>query len=201
VTLRWDWLGREDAFHARARAEYLWLLYHCCFCHCGTDRSDRLDYSEDTDRQDRGRKYSGVCLSLSLTLISANWLIVVHDNSLRGRPHYYSTRKEDYANIRFSVDADLSSLFTWNTKQVFVYISAVWPANTTTATPGDIELGLKLEDENEAVIWDTIITNPSADHLQNISPAAVKKLVKSAEGKTIDPSRFVLPLPPKAPRG
>jgi signal peptidase complex subunit 3 len=116
---------------------------------------------------------------------------------LRGRPHYYSTKKEEYASIRFSLDADLSSLFTWNTKQVFVYVSASWPANTTTTTVGDTELGLESEDENEAVIWDTIITNPSADHLQNIGPAAMKKLVKSAKGKTIDPSRFVLPPPPK----
>lgn len=44
---------------------------------------------------------------------------------------------------------------------------------------------------NEAVIWDTIITNPSADHLQNIGPAAMKKLVKSSKGKSIDPSRLV----------
>jgi hypothetical protein len=44
---------------------------------------------------------------------------------------------------------------------------------------------------NEAVIWDTIITNPSADHLQNIGPAAMKKLIKSAKGKAIDPNRYV----------
>jgi signal peptidase complex subunit 3 len=42
---------------------------------------------------------------------------------------------------------------------------------------------------DEAVIWDTIITNPSADHLRNIGPAAAKKLKKSAKGKSIDPSR------------
>ncbi len=46
---------------------------------------------------------------------------------------------------------------------------------------------------NEAVIWDTIITNPSADHLQNIGPAAMKKLVRSAKGKSVDPSRYVRP--------
>lgn len=44
---------------------------------------------------------------------------------------------------------------------------------------------------NEAVIWDTIITNPSADHLQNLGPAAMKKLIKSAKGKAIDPNRYV----------
>ena len=59
-----------------------------------------------------------------------------------------------------------------------MYVSANWPNAT-----GNGEL------VNEAVIWDTIITNPSADHLQNIGPAAMKKLVRNAKGKSIDPSR------------
>ncbi|KAA8633727.1 hypothetical protein SMACR_06533 [Sordaria macrospora] len=103
---------------------------------------------------------------------------------VRGRPHYYSSKKEEYAVINFSLDADLSSLFTWNTKQVFVYVTAEWPAadhSTTNAT-------------NEAVIWDSIITSPSADHLANIGPVAMKKLRKSAGGKSIDPNRGKLVL-------
>ncbi|KAF4630500.1 hypothetical protein G7Y89_g7638 [Cudoniella acicularis] len=90
--------------------------------------------------------------------VAANAVQVV-----KGRPHYYSTKKEEYAIIRFTMNADFSSLFTWNTKQVFVYVSASWPNSTSS------------ELTNEAVIWDTIITNPSADHLQNIGPAAMKK--------------------------
>ncbi|TAQ89452.1 hypothetical protein B7494_g2228 [Chlorociboria aeruginascens] len=96
---------------------------------------------------------------------------------VRGRPHYYSTKKEEYAHIKFSLDADFSSLFHWNTKQIFVYVSASWPSEPDG------------ERDNEAVIWDSIITSPSADHLQNIGPAAMKKLVKSAKGKSVDPSR------------
>jgi signal peptidase complex subunit 3 len=106
----------------------------------------------------------------------------VSQNSVRGRPHYYSSKKEEYAVIKFSLDADLSDLFTWNTKQVFVYVTAEWPtaagASNTTAV-------------NQAVIWDQIITAPSSDHLANIGPAALKKLRKSAGGKSIDKSRFV----------
>lgn len=83
--------------------------------------------------------------------------------------------------MKFSLEADLSSLFTWNTKQVFVYVTADWPdasdANST----------------NSAVIWDSIITSPSADHLSNLGPATLKKLRKSAKGKSIDPSRWVPP--------
>lgn len=99
--------------------------------------------------------------------------------SVRGRPHNYSMKREQYAVIRFNLNADFSSLFTWNTKQVFVYVSANWPNATS---QGELV--------NEAVIWDTIITNPSADHLQNITPSAMKKLVRSAKGKAIDPSRY-----------
>ncbi|KAH7166011.1 signal peptidase subunit-domain-containing protein [Dactylonectria macrodidyma] len=105
---------------------------------------------------------------------------------VKGRPHYYSSKKEEYAIIKFSLDADLSSLFTWNTKQLFVYVTAEWPGlgNAT----------------NEAVIWDSIITNPSADHLQNIGPVAMKKLKRSAEGKSIDPSRGLLKLRNQKPK-
>lgn len=94
---------------------------------------------------------------------------------VRGRPHYYSSKKEEYAIIKFSLDADLSSLFTWNTKQIFVYVTAEWPGPKNTT--------------NEAVIWDDIITSPSADHLKRLGPIAMKKLKRSAEGKSIDPSR------------
>ncbi|CAG8974457.1 hypothetical protein HYALB_00004153 [Hymenoscyphus albidus] len=117
--------------------------------------------------------------------VTANSVQVV-----KGRPHYYSTKKEEYAVIRFTMSADLSSLFTWNTKQVFVWVSASWP--NATSTDGELS--------NEAVIWDSIITNPSADHLMNIGPAAMKKLVKSAKGKSIDPKRGILALKNQKPK-
>ncbi|KAI0490909.1 signal peptidase subunit [Xylaria cf. heliscus] len=107
---------------------------------------------------------------------------------VKGRPHYYSSKKEEYAIIKFSLDADLSSLFTWNTKQLFVYVTAEWPA-----TDG-------ANQTNKAVIWDTIITSPSSDHLANIGPATLKKLRKSAAGKSIDPSRGKLPLKNQRPK-
>jgi signal peptidase complex subunit 3 len=115
-------------------------------------------------------------------------------DSARGRPHYYSKKEEQYAVIRFSLDADLSSLFTWNTKQVFVYVTAVWPSTNASHGSGDLEAGVG-QAVNEAVIWDTIIMSPSSDHLSNLAPAAKKKLVKSGKGKSIDPSRFVFPVP------
>ncbi|KAI0525682.1 signal peptidase subunit [Xylaria bambusicola] len=109
---------------------------------------------------------------------------------VKGRPHYYSSKKEEYAIIKFSLDADLSSLFTWNTKQLFVYVTAEWPAAASSDT----------NQTNKAVIWDTIITSPSSDHLANIGPATLKKLRKSAAGKSVDPSRGKLSLKNQRPK-
>lgn len=108
---------------------------------------------------------------------SAGLLKATNVQVVRGRPHYYSSKKEEYALIKFSFDADLSDLFTWNTKQVFVYLTAEWPADGAgNAT-------------NKAVIWDSTITAPSSDYLGNYGPATYKKLRKSSAGKSIDPSR------------
>ncbi|KAB5575541.1 signal peptidase subunit [Coniochaeta sp. 2T2.1] len=110
---------------------------------------------------------------------------------VRGRPHYYSTKKEEYAIIKFNLDADLSSLFTWNTKQLFVYVTAEWPDSSSSSSTNAT---------NKAVIWDSIITSPSADYLSNIGPAAKRKLIKSAKGKSIDPSRGKLSLKNQRPK-
>lgn len=109
----------------------------------------------------------------------------------KGRVHYYSSKKEEYASIKFSLDADLSSLFTWNTKQLFVYVTAEWP---------DLSAGAGANATNSAVIWDSIITSPSSDHLANVGPATMKKLKKSAAGKSIDPSRGILKLRNQRPK-
>ncbi|KAK5627198.1 hypothetical protein RRF57_002913 [Xylaria bambusicola] len=114
---------------------------------------------------------------------------------VKGRPHYYSSKKEEYAIIRFSLDADLSSLFTWNTKQLFVYVTAEWPA-----APSGAVAGSGTNQTNKAIIWDTIITSPSSDHLANIGPATLKKLRKSAAGKSVDPSRGKLSLKNQRPK-
>ncbi|KIX09837.1 uncharacterized protein Z518_00918 [Rhinocladiella mackenziei CBS 650.93] len=77
---------------------------------------------------------------------------------VKGRPHYYSSKREEYAQIRFDLDADLSSLFTWNTKQLFVYVTANYPSGKE----GEGRM-------SEAVIWDTIIpATPSPYSWQNL---------------------------------
>ncbi|PSR80588.1 signal peptidase subunit-domain-containing protein [Coniella lustricola] len=113
---------------------------------------------------------------------------------VKGRPHYYSTKKEEYASIKFNLEADLSSLFTWNTKQVFVYVTAEWGGDGHDATTSAANV------TNQAVIWDSIITAPSSDHLGNYGPATLKKLRKSAAGKSIDASRGILSLKNQRPK-
>lgn len=52
---------------------------------------------------------------------------------------------EKVARITFDVDADLSQMFDWNTKQIFAYVVATY--------------GTKKFEQNEIVIWHKIIQN------------------------------------------
>ncbi|KAI4186394.1 MAG: hypothetical protein L6R41_003512 [Letrouitia leprolyta] len=71
---------------------------------------------------------------------------------VKGRPHYHSSKKEEYAHIKFDLDADLTSLFNWNTKQLFVWIMATYPSKLPSEPP------------SQAIIWDTIISSESQKH-------------------------------------
>ncbi|KAI5850392.1 signal peptidase 22kDa subunit [Morchella snyderi] len=94
-------------------------------------------------------------VALSTVLFPANPTATVDVRKFRvikGRAHqYYASKVQEYAFINFDLDADLESLFNWNTKQVFTYISASYP-------------GSKFS-ENEAVIWDAILPHRSASRL------------------------------------
>ncbi|GLE00293.1 hypothetical protein PINS_up009020 [Pythium insidiosum] len=54
----------------------------------------------------------------------------------------------DRATLTFNLDADLSSVFNWNVKQLFVYVVASFQ------TPSN--------EQNEVVIWDRIIQTKDA---------------------------------------
>jgi len=95
---------------------------------------------------------------------------------VKGRPHYYSTKREEYAQIRFDLDADLTSLFTWNTKQVFVYLTTNYPSGPN-------------GDSSEAVIWDSIIPAPTSLYsfsnlkAQYWDPRMNKKTAKASKSR------------------
>ncbi|KAF4555089.1 Signal peptidase subunit-like protein [Elsinoe fawcettii] len=95
---------------------------------------------------------------------------------VKGRPHYYSTKKEEYAHIKFDLSADLSSLFSWNTKQIFVYIVAVFPSHHRSTANAPVPA-------SEAVIWDAIIPSSLAPWHPNtyIHPGTTKSPKQSRD--------------------
>nr|POE87511.1 signal peptidase complex subunit spc3 [Quercus suber] len=93
---------------------------------------------------------------------------------VKGRPHYYSTKREEYAHVKFDLDADLTSLFNWNTKQVFLYITASYPsASGNSSTP-----------PSEAVIWDAIIPSALAPRHPNTYIHPDKKSTAKSKSKS-----------------
>ncbi|EAU85515.2 hypothetical protein CC1G_06416 [Coprinopsis cinerea okayama7 len=60
-----------------------------------------------------------------------------------GQTRRYATKRQDLAFVDFNITADLTPLFNWNTKQIFLYLQAEY--NT--------RKGVK----NEVVIWDRIV--------------------------------------------
>ncbi|KAI5289354.1 hypothetical protein KEM54_004021 [Ascosphaera aggregata] len=91
----------------------------------------------------------GLLIALSTSLFPADVKSSVELRSvkvLKGSPTYYSPRREEYAQIKFDLDVDLSSLFNWNTKQVFLYVLVSYPSSL----PGS-------NTTSEAIIWDYII--------------------------------------------
>lgn len=75
--------------------------------------------------------------------------------SLHGTPKLRRLQQErcDQAMLRLNLDADLSALWSWNTKYVFVYVVASYAS--------------KSHKRNEVVVWDDILSDPAeAETLQ-----------------------------------
>ncbi|GAD96852.1 microsomal signal peptidase subunit (gp23), putative [Paecilomyces variotii No. 5] len=96
---------------------------------------------------------------------------------IRGRPHYYSSKKEEYARISFDLDADLSPLFNWNTKQLFVYVLASY--SSSDASPSSSLT------TSESIIWDKIIPAPESPY----SPSVLKERFFPAKSTSKSKSR------------
>ncbi|PLN77673.1 putative microsomal signal peptidase subunit [Aspergillus taichungensis] len=92
---------------------------------------------------------------------------------MKGRPHYYSTKKEEYAQMRFDLDADLSPFFNWNTKQLFVYVYASYSSSDNPSTSAL---------NSESIIWDTIIEAPTSPY--SLSALKERFLSKSSKKST-----------------
>ncbi|XDT29993.1 Signal peptidase subunit [Nakaseomyces glabratus] len=113
--------------------------------------------------------YGGVIVAL-VALVS-QWQLI-HDNAfglsssiggvspsfnVRTSRYYGSVKGQPKENMRieFDLDADLSPLFNWNTKQVFVYLTASY--NGTEKARGHTV--------NTVTLWDKIIKTPKEAEL------------------------------------
>jgi len=93
-------------------------------------------------------------IALSSFLFSASPTGTVDVTSLKvyhASTRRYSSRKQELAFVNFNITADFTSLFHWNTKQLFVYLQAEHDS-----TQGD---------ENAIVIWDRIIRRKEDAHI------------------------------------
>ena len=72
----------------------------------------------------------------------------------------------DQAILSLGVDADLRSVFNWNVKQLFVYITAEYETEANVL--------------NQAVVWDTIINSP--EHAWIRSDMVVNKYSLTDQG-------------------
>ncbi|KAI7379305.1 signal peptidase 22 kDa subunit, partial [Hortaea werneckii] len=105
---------------------------------------------------------------------------------VKGRPHYYSTKREEYAHVKFDLDADLTSLFSWNTKQIFLYITASYPSSNPSTIP-----------PSESVIWDAIIpADNSPFHPNTYIHPTPKNDPSSKKSKKTKRSAASKPYPP-----
>ncbi|TGZ84923.1 signal peptidase 22 kDa subunit [Ascodesmis nigricans] len=85
-----------------------------------------------------------------------------------GRPHYTSTKPQEYLLINFDLDADLTSLFNWNTKQVFAYLTVLYNSPSASSSPSKYT-------ENEMILWDTIIPDVRSAKLHLVNEQAKYK--------------------------
>ena len=95
----------QDAFSFSQSSERLWLLHYCSILHCNTHGSICAAYNSGTIHEDRITQCTGVgCLLRDIKASPFNNLYRV-----KGRPHYYSPKKEEYAHIKFDLDAGSSA--------------------------------------------------------------------------------------------
>ncbi|KAI5793208.1 signal peptidase 22kDa subunit [Geopyxis carbonaria] len=107
----------------------------------------------------------GLLTALSVVLYPTSATTArVHVDSakvVKGRPQHYAAKSQEYAFLTLSLDADLTPLFNWNTKQVFTWISLTYGADPTLSATKR----RKAHTDNEAIVWDAIITRKEAAKL------------------------------------
>jgi len=78
-------------------------------------------------------------------------VVVTFVVSFVGHDRRYPRRTQQYAFVNFNISADLTPLFNWNTKQLFLYLEAEYESAQ----------GAK----NNVVIWDRIVRRKEDAHI------------------------------------
>lgn len=94
-------LRRQNALKLSPSAECLRLLYNRRLYSCGSHCALHLHPSTVPERKRAVTKCSGVRFTYTFPRLKATLLI---SSSVKGRPHYYSYKKEEYAHIKFDLD-------------------------------------------------------------------------------------------------
>jgi hypothetical protein len=111
-------IASHHAFYRRSCTECLRSIHNCClYCVC-VDRRIRPLFPTGTVRgypikeHTSVRSYSPLNSSYRNKSASRRRLsgLRVFRYSVKGRPHYYSSKKEEYAHIKFDLDAGEKSL-------------------------------------------------------------------------------------------
>ncbi|RDB16778.1 putative signal peptidase complex subunit 3, partial [Hypsizygus marmoreus] len=90
----------------------------------------------------------------------------------------YSSKKQELAFVNFNITADLTPLFHWNTKQLFLYLEAEY-TNTQ---------GVK----NEVVIWDRIVRRKEDAVVSVVGKNKYMFRELSSTFKNIPPAHYTL---------
>ncbi|KAF8807003.1 signal peptidase 22 kDa subunit [Phlegmacium glaucopus] len=98
---------------------------------------------------------------------------VVSSNARR-----YHNRKQDLTLVNFNLTADLTPLFNWNTKQLFLYLEAEY----------DNAKGVK----NEVVIWDRIVQRKEDAFIKVVGKSKYMLRDLSSTFKNVSPAYYSL---------
>ncbi|KAI0779566.1 signal peptidase subunit [Fomes fomentarius] len=95
-----------------------------------------------------------------------------------GNARRYANKNQDFTFVNFNLTADLSPLFNWNTKQLFLYVSAEY----------ENKQGVK----SEVVIWDRIVRREEDARLAIAGRNKYVFRELSASFKDATPAHYIL---------
>jgi len=122
-----------------------------------------------------------VAIALTTFLFNPNLqgdLNISSINVVSSKARRYPNQKQDLTFINFNITADLTPLFNWNTKQVFLYLEAEY----------DNVKGVK----NEVVIWDRIIRRKEDAFIKFVGKNKYMFRDMSNSFKNVPPAYYVL---------